>query len=493
MKLKSLLLAFFLCVFSVYAQESSKSEYIKINESTYCYTLDNGLTLFIAENHSVPLAYVEIAVRAGGITQTKENAGLFHLYEHMMFKGNKKFANSGAVQKALSDMGTASWNGTTGIECVNYFFTIPKGELENGLDFWNNAIRFPLMDKDEFEVEKKVVISEIQGNVSNPDRYAGYYFQKKLFPEAPWQLDPSGSVKDIENATVEKLRQIQKTYYIPSNAALFVGGDVSHKEVYELVKKIYGSWSDNGVKVETIRAVSVHQKEEPFDKTFYCVFPYDKIPPQYASVSIYYRGPDCDFDENGTYAADLFTYYLRNPDGKVVKNLLADKNLMIPSVDDLGLGYATRRRTGITSFSAGMMNATNKIADRTVYLKEKIDGILEGYLNIENIVPENEKAAIVRRLNDDRILESETFMGMLNVLRYSWVTNSVEYYQGYISNVQNMTDDDIKEYISRYHYKKNPLVLLIVNSEVYKKQKKDFDRLGFVELNANDAFWWNED
>ena len=83
MKLKSLLLAFFLCVFSVYAQESSKSEYIKINESTYCYTLDNGITLFVAENHSVPLAYVEIAVRAGGITQTKENAGLFHLYEHI--------------------------------------------------------------------------------------------------------------------------------------------------------------------------------------------------------------------------------------------------------------------------------------------------------------------------------------------------------------------------------------------------------------------------
>ena len=142
----------------------------------------------------------------------------------------RKVRVSVAEEKALSDMGTASWNGTTGIECVNYFFTIPKGELENGLDFWNNAIRFPLMDKEEFEVEKKVVISEIQGNVSDPDRYISVYAQKKLFPKAPWQLDPSGSVKNVENATVEQLKEIQKHYYIPENAALFVGGDVSHEE-----------------------------------------------------------------------------------------------------------------------------------------------------------------------------------------------------------------------------------------------------------------------
>ena len=58
------------------------------------YKLENGLTVFVAENHSVPLAYIEIAVKAGAVTQTKETAGLFHLYEHMMFKGNSRFPDS---------------------------------------------------------------------------------------------------------------------------------------------------------------------------------------------------------------------------------------------------------------------------------------------------------------------------------------------------------------------------------------------------------------
>ena len=64
------------------------------------YKLENGLELYVMENHSAPLVYIEIAVKAGGIAQKKEDAGLFHLYEHMMFKGNTKYQNAASVQKA---------------------------------------------------------------------------------------------------------------------------------------------------------------------------------------------------------------------------------------------------------------------------------------------------------------------------------------------------------------------------------------------------------
>lgn len=277
----------------------------KINETTYFYTLENGLSLFVSENHTVPLTYIEIAIRAGAITQDKNNAGIFHLYEHMMFKANSRFDNSAKVQKALSDMGTASWNGTTGIECVNYFFTIPNTQLENGLEFWNAAIREPFIDDTELEIEKKVVISEIQGNESNPDRYTGAFVNRHLFPNAPWQLDPSGSVENIQNATVEMLRDIQQKYYIPSNAALFIAGDVEHQNVYELVKRIYGSWKKNDVEISQIENVIAKQTKVPFEKPYFCVIPYDKISEQFSQVNILYRGPDSDFDEQDTYPADL--------------------------------------------------------------------------------------------------------------------------------------------------------------------------------------------
>lgn len=97
--------------------------------------MENGLTVFAAENHTVPLVYIEIAIRAGAITQTPQTAGLFHLYEHMMFKGNKLYKDAASVNRALSNLGVASWNGTTGINHVNYFSQYLQTNLKKDLHF----------------------------------------------------------------------------------------------------------------------------------------------------------------------------------------------------------------------------------------------------------------------------------------------------------------------------------------------------------------------
>ncbi|MBP5753324.1 MAG: insulinase family protein, partial [Treponema sp.] len=214
-------------------------------ENLHQYTLDNGLTLFVAENHSVPLTYIEIAVKSGAVDQTPENTGLFHLYEHMMFKGNDLYPNAASIQNALSEMGVASWNGTTGKVYVNYFITVPSSQTEKGLAFWNAAIRTPLMDPKEFENEKKVVISEISGYAVNPGNIYQNYLSNTMFPETAYRNDPAGAVSTVQNATVAQLRDIQRKFYIPSNAALFVGGDVDPEKTYQLVKAIYGTWSNN--------------------------------------------------------------------------------------------------------------------------------------------------------------------------------------------------------------------------------------------------------
>src|SRR5574344_1579178 len=162
-------------------------------KNLYSYKLDNGLELYVMENHAAPLAYIEIAVKAGGRAQTKENAGLFHLYEHMMFKGNTKYPDAASVQRAINDMGVANWNGSTDIEHVNYYFTVPSDLLYKGLEFWNYAIREPLMKQDELESEKKVVLSEVEGSIADSNRIYSDSVMKLMFPDAPWRLDPSGA------------------------------------------------------------------------------------------------------------------------------------------------------------------------------------------------------------------------------------------------------------------------------------------------------------
>src|ERR671928_81787 len=86
---------------------------IMITLRFYRQKLDNGLELLVIENHKVPLATIEIAVKNGAYTEGPEYSGLSHLFEHMFFKANNDYPNQEKFLKQTQELG-AIWNGTTG-------------------------------------------------------------------------------------------------------------------------------------------------------------------------------------------------------------------------------------------------------------------------------------------------------------------------------------------------------------------------------------------
>lgn len=460
-------------------------------ENLYQYQLDNGLTVFIAENHAVPLAYIEIAVRAGAVTQTPENAGLFHLYEHMMFKGNDLYPDAASVNKALSDMGVSNWNGTTGTDRVNYFFTIPSDQLEKGLAFWNAAIRSPLMNPKEFEAEKKVVLAEIEGDYSDPGSWYYDYYKSHMFPDAPYRLDPAGSSPVVKNATVAQMRDMQSKYYIPSNAALFIGGDISPDETIEFVKKIYGTWSNNGNKVPE---KGKQQNVNPFDSVKIAVLPYDKISPQIANVTVALRGPDTDFDIEDTYTADYLLQLLEDPNGTFAQTLVNTKELDIPDVDYVDGGYGTQRASGSITFSATMLNPADNIVDRAKLLASTIqDNILPSIASDKKLYSKAKVNDIVRSLKDNDLVTAQTASGLLSNLSFWWVCSSPEYYYTYNDKLSKVTKADMQKFVEKYITGKSPLILIEVNPDIYEKTKDAFVAAGVEEITSDNCTWWKEE
>ena len=157
------------------------------------FVLDNGLEVFVLENHTVPLARIQVTFRTGAISQSPETAGLFHLYEHMLFKGNRAYPNQTALQAAMKDLGVADWNGGTSQESVSYFFTVPSDRADRGIEFWADAVQFPLLDPAELQTEKDVVVSEIRAGFSDPGNVYGSAVRKSLFWKFPWRKDVAGS------------------------------------------------------------------------------------------------------------------------------------------------------------------------------------------------------------------------------------------------------------------------------------------------------------
>lgn len=444
------------------------------------FQLENGLSVFVKEDHKVPLTYIEIAVRAGGVTQRSDNAGIFHLYEHMMFKGNSLYPNSTAVQKAIADMGIDDWNGTTGEHCVNYFFTVPSQQLENGMRFWSAAIREPLLDEAEFEDEKKVVVSEISAKLNSPTTILGNFFRETFFPVAPWQLDPSGSVQTVQEATLSELKSIKQKYYVPNNAALFIGGDVDVEQVKFLAQEIFGDWQKSDFDFASECAV---QSDAPFSQTRFFVMSDEQISPQIAQVSAYFRGADADFDRDSTYALDVFTSYINLPQSDFSKTLSSDQDLRIISDDYVGGGYSTRRRTSTVSFYAVMADAESAIASRVKKFYSMIsDEIIENYVRTKKIVPKKDFKKILQSHKDRQIISADLAEDVLEEARYWWTVCDAHYYFSYDENLQKVKNADIARALEKYVRGKNAFVCVSVNPEIYKAQKSDFDTLGFEEV-----------
>ena len=474
-KVLSLFVLSFVLIAGLFAEETSV-------KNLYQYKLKNGLCLYVAENHNAPLAYIEIAVKAGAVAQTPENAGLFHLYEHIMFKGNEKFPNAESMQTAIKELGCTSWNGTTGAECVNYFFTIPSDRLEEGLDFWNQAIRNPLMDKREFEAEKKVVLAEISTTFNDVDTYSSLDRFQCLFPETPWRTDAGGDPAVIEKATISQLKKIQKAYYVPNNAALFVGGDVDPDEVYQLVEKIFGSWKKGK---DPWKGKQVQMKME-LPEPVYRVIPYQALADQLCQVVIEWRGPDAEFDVEDTYAADLFTFLAEEPYGLMKTTLVQNPMLGIPDPQYVGSMYVTQRFLGDFVFQAVMVSPEQNLVERVDHLVQTLPELLRntaGSFTEDNI-------AIGKEVSENlRILSAETATSLLTELRTYFCVAGENYYFDYLEKLSSVTRDDMVAFIDKYITGKNPVVSVYVNPAVYELLADSFSAAGYKTVLREGSIW----
>src|ERR1700761_6473300 len=166
-------------VFAVLLSAIQSKAQVRLPEGYFWKQLPNGLQVLVIENHKVPLATIEIAVKNGAYTEGPEYSGLSHLFEHMFFKANKDYPNQEAFLKRTQQLG-AIWNGTTGTERVNYFFTVEKDSLVPDLKFMNAAIRFPIYREEDMKKERPVVDGEFQRMESDPGSQLWLEVQKHL-------------------------------------------------------------------------------------------------------------------------------------------------------------------------------------------------------------------------------------------------------------------------------------------------------------------------
>jgi len=394
--------------------------------------LSNGLDLLVVEDKSVPIATIEINVKNGAYTEPAEFSGLSHFYEHMFFKANKDIPSQEQYIKRTKELGI-SWNGTTSVNRVNYFFTLPSKNLAEGLQFMNSAIRYPLFLEQEMTNEHPVVNGEFQRNESNPEFALYYEWNQKMWGKNVSRKLPIGNQEIILSATVEKMKAIQQKYYWPNNSILIVSGNVDHNSVFEQVKNIFGDWQPSGFDPFEKWPVPEFDPVEE-DITFVTLSENAQAPVIY----IGWHGPDTRNDVKSTYAADVFSYIANLESSKLSRDLI-DGGL----ATQVSLGYSTDLYTG--PIQLRVVPNPQKIKECMAMIKSHIamwDS--DTYFTDEQLENAKKKLAIQEEYSREQTSSYSHQLG------FWWAVKDLDYILNYFDNLNKVTRADIKKYIRKY-------------------------------------------
>lgn len=423
-------------------------------------TLANGLEVIVLPDPSLPLVTVELDVRNGSFTEPPELNGLSHLYEHMFFRTNEalvlaqcdrgmpspRCGNIISMRRKIGDieylnrfyeLGIA-YNGSTREEVVNYFVRTTSTFIEEGFRYINDSVRYPVFDEAEFEREKLVVIGEIDRNEANPFFDLNNTFQDKLFYKYPSRKRPGGTRETVAAATTAQMRLIQSRYYVPNNSALIVTGDAKPEQVFAMAEKIFGSWQRRAV--------------DPFKE-----FPLVEHPPLPRSegvvldrpddgqggddtilIMLGWHGPSIGKDNAATYAADVFSYIVGQPDSRFQRNLV-DSGL----ATGVGVNYYTQRNVGPISIVIQTTPDKAKAALKAVYAEIALWASPTYYTDAE-------LDASKTILASSDLFDREKLSEYAHTLGFWWSTTGVDYFRGYQKNLNAVTRADINKYVRTY-------------------------------------------
>jgi len=419
--------------------------------------LANGLEVIVVENHGVPLATIEIDVKNGSFTQSPEYEGLAHMYEHMFFRANSRYPEPNQFWDKASDLG-AVFNGTTQEERVNYYMTVPAEKLADAVQLLASALREPLFRRDELERERQVVIGEYDRNESSPFFALSRQMDAKLYPGNFSRKDIIGDRQVVLTTTPEKMRAIQKKYYVPNNSVLIVAGDVTPASVFALAERELGQWSrsPDPFATDPIPTIPALQKSEAVVV---------EAPVGAVTVQIQWQGPSVGQDPKSTYAADVFSDVLNDPRSQFQQRLV-DSGLW----QAIGVNYYTLNHTGPITISG--QTSPEQLRDALAALNGEIAKFdTPGYYTAEELEAVKAHRAVTSAFDRERA------SGFAHTLGFWWSVASLEYYMGYVDYMAQQTIADLRAYARRYILDKPRVVGVLIAPEARQSLKLGPDDL----------------
>ncbi len=314
---KSLIILFFiLCGLNLSAQDTKD-----LNIDFETFTLQNGLRVIFHVDRTDPVVAVALTSHVGSAKETEGRTGFAHLFEHLLFLESENLG-PGGLDKLSARIGGSGAHGSTNRDRTNYYQTVPNDALEkmiwaeaDKLGYFINTVTEPVLAK-----EKQVLKNEKLQIIDNrPYGHTQYVIDQNLYPEGhPYSWQIIGSLKDLQNATLQDVKDFFNRWYVPNNVVLTIAGDFDTQQAKDWVHKYF----DEIKRGQEIKPLEKQPANLTETKKLYYEDNFAKLPEltlTWPSVPLYHKD---------SYALEVLTQYLA--DGKnapLYQNLVAVKGL----------------------------------------------------------------------------------------------------------------------------------------------------------------------
>lgn len=205
------------------------------------FTLPNGLKVIVCEKNTSPMVQMEVWYRVGSKDEWDGVRGMAHMFEHMMFRGSKKFSGEGDVYIHEMEKLGAQINAYTTFDRTVYWQEVPKENIEKVFAMESDRMENLILDQKVLDTEREVVGEELRLGENNwyrkmmADRYP------YLYPAGhPYKVDVIGFLDEITKFTTKQCQDFYDKYYSPNNAYLVIVGDVKAEQMFDFATKYFG-------------------------------------------------------------------------------------------------------------------------------------------------------------------------------------------------------------------------------------------------------------
>ncbi len=206
--------------------------------------LDNGIVLYILENHELPLVNIKALVKTGTMHDPSGKEGTAELTAYGMRTGGTSALKSGDMDSELDFMAAAA-SVTMSMESAQVGFSVLNSHLERGLDLLAQMLIHPVFEQDKFELARQLKNEEIRRIKDDPQRLAFQEFNRLIY-----QNDPRGrfpSYKSLANIHRGDLIDFHRRFFLPNSTMFAVSGDITRDEAIKIFTRYFGRWEKGTV------------------------------------------------------------------------------------------------------------------------------------------------------------------------------------------------------------------------------------------------------